>query len=235
MDEFTIRALFLLSGIIIGWALGLLHSMNRYAKRTRDNTEYCRAVIQRRLDREGEVPLPPHAGDNGAVGTPDYASQGSTMGGSEAPTPNPGIQRDDRGALNLVSVGMILALAVVLFSMFSTIHTNNRVTDAGKARDRENTCTSTVLFATVDALNRRTAFSTDQATANIALQEAQLKFLSSIGKPPPTDGTDPLVDYLKALTVYLQITAKQRDVTQANSFPTQQQYASCLDQARSGD
>lgn len=218
MDEFIIRILFLIAGLGFGWGLGMLHSTMHYAKRTRENTEYCRAVLQRTLDNAAHPVLNTEPREDIVEG--------------ESRT------RDERGAANLTSVGMGVALLVVIFSLFSTLQTNSRVADTqdqivtnADTRGRENVCTATILFATVDALNQRTTYTTDQVTSNIELQNKQLKFLSSLdsGKPLASDALD---DYIKALSRYIKVTAQDRATAKENPYPTQQGYAVCLRKAR---
>lgn len=218
MDEMWARLLFLTIGLVIGWALGMLHTMVRYSKRTRDNTEYCRAVIEGRA--------------NPAVLKHPPVEPLSMNPFAKSPDPlKDERNRDERGATNMTSVAAILALGVVLLSLFFSISASNDLANSAKQRDSENACTSQVLFDTVAAINERTSNSSATADANLELQQAQLKFLTALSSTKPGD-TLPVEGYVRALTNFIEVTGNQKATASANPYPTQQTYADCLNAAR---
>lgn len=50
MNEIELRLLFLFIGLIIGYVLGMMKVMSDNTKRIKENTEYCRKVIQKSID-----------------------------------------------------------------------------------------------------------------------------------------------------------------------------------------
>lgn len=152
---------------------------------------------------------------------------------------------NENGAINLTTIGMVIALVVVVASLFSTLNTNRQVAETqdqlaqnAVIRDKENNCTASILFSTVDALNQRTEYTGVQADANVKLQRSQLRFLrvlaQSNGEGDGSAGLEALDSYLNALNTYVKATAEQRSVAQENPYPTQAEYAECLQQARDG-
>lgn len=141
--------------------------------------------------------------------------------------------------------GNIALAVVVALSFYSAVNSqiaSNKVVDGQEqrdedqvVRDRENDCTSTVLFSTVDALDTRTQFSGAQAQANIALQQAQLDLLTAgdDGELTHDEQVAHVNAYVSALRVFLQIATTSAATNQSKPYPSPEDYAACLKRARS--
>ena len=144
--------------------------------------------------------------------------------------------RDERSAMSVNTANwLVMALLVVMvgFAAISADRATDAVARQQDERDREQACTTAVLFDTVDALNARTQFSSAQASANIALQRAQSTLINSFINPPPGQPSDvALRDYFDSLTTYLAAVTTTSNAQEENPYPTVESYTKCLQEAR---
>lgn len=128
-------------------------------------------------------------------------------------------------------IAWVLLLSIVAWSVFQTAKTNSQLADAQEAMQRSSNCTQQFLGATVLALNERTTYSTQQAEANVALQEAQVEFLSLLstdrGNDPATFN-EALGKYLEAQRTYSEVVALNAGQVRQYPYPTVEEYRTCL-------
>lgn len=144
---------------------------------------------------------------------------------------DPGKRRTYTGVVN--GVALALVVIVTAYAAFLSQVASNKVQDSQDQRDRENQCTSTIIFNTVKTLNERTQFSTQQAQANVELQKSQLEFITTLVTPQEQADYQPkLEQYFKALKNYNMIVAKSAGKAESYPYPLPEQYAQCLAKAR---
>lgn len=117
-------------------------------------------------------------------------------------------------------VAYVLIVAVASFGFW-------QISNILDSQARSQSCTEQFLGTTVEALNQRTAYTQQQADANIELQKAQLKFLTAISKPGD-QGDGALEDYFDALQEFIRVTALQSSRAESNPYPTREDYRLCL-------
>jgi hypothetical protein len=218
-SETLIRALFLAVGVLLGTYFGGKYNTNtKSVKRLIEVSEETNKMIHTLFDAK-------------------------VSGNQEPPAKQfgwrPPLRRDEKGSISLVNLGVLFAIIVVSLSLFSTLSTNSKVAKTQEAQaqsqiisDRENACTSSVLFATVDAINQRTQYTSEQADANIELQKAQLQLLRTPPNSPPAVGQAALARYVRSLTQYIKVTSDAKQAAVLNPYPTKEEYTRCLSEAR---
>jgi hypothetical protein len=155
--------------------------------------------------------------------------------------------KDEAGGVSIRSLlsNIVLALVVLLvaFGAIKTNQASNRSDEAvaelrqSKQRgDAENQCVSATLFTMARALNERTTYSTEQANANIALQNAQLNFIQVLLSPSKTDSDAriALSRYYESLQKFRDLVGKSAAKASVYQYPTPDQFADCLRDARDG-
>lgn len=131
---------------------------------------------------------------------------------------------------------VVLMVLVAWASIVSQI-TSNNVTKIQERDQREQQCTTRVLFDIVQALNERTTYSTEQAQLNLELQQAQATFVRVLVGPPPATEVqqgDALRKYFDALRNFNEVVSKSTGKANAYPYPTQEQYMTCLERAGRG-
>jgi len=137
----------------------------------------------------------------------------------------------NRIALFIVVAATLYAAVVSQIAANKSNENSQDIKDAQGIRDRESSCTSQILFSAIGALNDRSQFTVDQATANISLQKAQAALLlpSIRGHvSTPAEGQEALKRYFQALTECLSAATKSQTAAINSPYPTPQQYAACL-------
>jgi hypothetical protein len=145
--------------------------------------------------------------------------------------------RNESGALSFPSLqglGMVVVIVITVYAAFMSQVASNKVSDAQGIRDRENLCTTNVLFSTVEALNARTSLTVDQAKANAVLQKAQLRFIRILVDPNAEPGASikELQEYFTALEKFVKIVDQAVNTYQDYPYPTEQSYTRCLNRAQ---
>lgn len=152
-------------------------------------------------------------------------------------------QRGEGGFFRLTMQGVAFFLIVVIVatSAFLSAATLNKTNDnttalaqSQEARDRENNCTSKILFKAIKALNERSKFSSAQSKANLILQRSQFKLVTTIINPDLTEEEGAVIfnEYVEALSAYLVAVQKVLGSQKAAPYPTKKQYTTCLKEAR---
>lgn len=129
------------------------------------------------------------------------------------------------------SIGLALIVLIVAAASFRSQINSNRITNSQKQFKKISSCNEQFVAEVISALNSRTTFSSEQAAANINLQNAQANFLRTITKIPPItmeQGTVALSDYISALTTYLDVQKKQSGAQIENPYPTTSEFSACV-------
>lgn len=154
-------------------------------------------------------------------------------------------KHDERGIVKHRVLADVTLLIIIVITVWAAVQSQiavNKVTENQEAverqyqiRAKENACISSVLFATVQALNERTSFTVAQAEANVALQRAQAEMLGYFLDLPP-DATEEerravTTRYFEALTDFINLSVQTQDKAEEFKFPTEEEFIACLDQA----
>jgi hypothetical protein len=141
--------------------------------------------------------------------------------------------------INTRALALLLVVVLTAYASIQSQMTSNDVR-AGVEQDRKTqerisritTCNSQFLGRTILALNERTQFSTDQAKANIALQQEQLRFLTlalTVPPPDPDDGRRAVDQYLDKLNRYVELASKTAGKQALNEYPTLDDFTNCVE------
>ena len=110
-------------------------------------------------------------------------------------------------------VMMVVALVLVLFSVFASVRAANKTTETQNKLVVVSTCSQEFLSRTVKALNERTTYSTAQATKNVELQKAQANFFSFLLDKPPhpeNERVDSANNYVETLNEFVHAALTDR-------------------------
>jgi hypothetical protein len=138
-------------------------------------------------------------------------------------------------ALTIVVLVTVWAAIQSQIASDRALSATTAVADAQDQDDRENACTSSVLFAGLGTLGDRADFGAAQSQANIDLQKAQLRFFSALAVQPgpsPEEGRRLFNKYLDALNAFLSAASEAVALNNTQPYPTPQEYAECLKAAR---
>lgn len=151
--------------------------------------------------------------------------------------------KTERRRARAVTNGVALAV-VVIFTAFGAIQssvTSSKVSDQQAAMeqsdrrdDAESTCTSRVLFQTINALVQRTTFTVSASESNVDLQRAQLELLNTPQDATIEEQTAAFAKYTNALRQFVEASTGQQNQIKNNPFPTPEQYTACLKDAQDG-
>lgn len=156
------------------------------------------------------------------------------------------VNRDERGIFRYPLLADVAALLVVIITVFAAIQSQAASNDAQDAiaevkvqtdvRNSETKCVSTVVFATIQALNERTTYTIKQAQANVALQRAQALlidfFLTATPTTPEEEGRAAISRYFGALQTFTKLAAKTAGKTKQYEYPTEEEFLVCIHRAR---
>lgn len=135
-----------------------------------------------------------------------------------------------RNAL-VLDMALILVIALTVWASFSSQKSSNDVKNTQATLTNITICNQQYLSKTISALNSRTQYSQQQADANVDLQQAQFKFLTTIiNRTTHTDAErqKQSLDYLDALQRYLTLAGKSSSTIKDNPYPTNAELATCL-------
>lgn len=125
-----------------------------------------------------------------------------------------------------------LAFVVILtaYSAFASQNASHDANNNSKRLDNSTSCNQEYLTKTISALNARTAYSSEQNAANVALQEAQIVFLRVLRDSDSTtkNSKDALQAYLGALTKFSEVVNKSSDQVSANPYPKTDNFKDCV-------
>ena len=131
----------------------------------------------------------------------------------------------------VADIAVVLALALTLFGVFKTAEVNNDLKDVQYAQGKVTVCNQEFLSRTIRALNDRTAFTIEQAEANIDLQKSQTRFFALLLEQPPRPEDARRKagqDYLNDLTTFLTVSGQNKHAVEANPYPTNEELKKCL-------
>jgi hypothetical protein len=138
---------------------------------------------------------------------------------------------------NLGNILLGVIVIITVFAAFQSQRVSNQIQNDQEVRLREASCTEDTLFKTVEALNNRTQFTTQQARSNVSLQRDQFRmlviFLDDTFSQEDRDKA--FRNYVEKLRVFIDVTSKQADSSEAFPYPTRLDYADCLSDARGSD
>lgn len=149
--------------------------------------------------------------------------------------------QNDRGAISMGNVVLALILMLSLYASVASQVASNKTNDtADSAAVTAHTlarlvvCNQETLGKTLEALNERTAFATDTARKNIALQESQHHFMSILLHQPPPSAHKSLVAaerFNADSQSYIVISKKSLQKILTNPIPSVEQFTSCIQKA----
>lgn len=155
-------------------------------------------------------------------------------------------KRDERGIFRYPLLADAAALIVVIITVFAAIQSqaaSNHAQDAiaevkvqTEVRNAETKCISTVVFATIQALNERTTYTIRQAQANVDLQRAQALlidfFLTATPTTPEAEGRAAISRYFEALQIFTKLAAQTAGKAKQYEYPTEEEFLGCIHNAR---
>lgn len=145
------------------------------------------------------------------------------------------LTRNEAGRASFRSVALVAVILMTAYAAFSSQLTNNRVADVQARQADLATCNQSFLGRTIDALNERTTYSGQQASANLKLQKTQADFLSIVLIRPAVSVEriqDALEIYFDALTEFTTVVTKQQQTVADNPYPSEDELQQCLADAR---
>lgn len=142
-------------------------------------------------------------------------------------------KQDERGTAKITTVVLVFVVALTAFAAFSSQKATN---DGQSAQNRVaaiSVCNKEFLGKTIVALNERTTYTQELATANIELQKSQAAFYALLlGDPPPSEqaSRDAAERYLDDLTTFVTVSEKSKLKVSTNPYPTPEEFSHCLDE-----
>ena len=204
MDLFE-RAIFFIIGAGVGFILGFIVARLREIKEELDEVDEC--VKHCHLDHD-HIPTGKR---NARV-------------------------RDDRGFMRiplLAEAMLLLVLGITVYAAFASQRASNQVEASQERIATVTQCNQVFLNETIEALNARTEFSTEQARSNVELQRSQSKFLAILLLVPPASEerqADALAEYFDNLTEFVALSTRTANTADNNPYPTVEELNSCLNQ-----
>lgn len=140
------------------------------------------------------------------------------------------------GRFTFNNVGVALAVLLTAWAAIQSQVASNKVTEVQASRDREQACTSQVVFSALEALDQRYRYASDQAESNVELQKAQADLLRNSFRPNTTEAESRAAfeRYFESLTEFIRTNTaiiEQGEGT-TSPYPTPSEYAECLTNAR---
>jgi len=142
--------------------------------------------------------------------------------------------RDERGFMRIPAVAdaaFLVILALTLYGVVGSQKASRDVQDAQDAQGRTVACTQQYLSKTIKALNERTTYTTEQASANVELQKSQATFLNIFLRKPPasnTEAEDALNAYFSSLTEFVKVAGQTQQKVTTNPYPTDEEFVTCV-------
>lgn len=145
------------------------------------------------------------------------------------------LKREEKGFMRIPAVAnafMIAVLVISVYASFSTQKTNNELKSTQARISRITFCNQAYLAKTIRALNERTTYSGDQATANVELQKAQAGYLQiRLQIPPDAQKTEAaLKAYFDRLTKFVMTSEKVSNKQSQYPYPTNTEFSDCVNQ-----
>lgn len=128
-------------------------------------------------------------------------------------------------------IAVVLTVLLTAFAAFASQKAANNSKDAQQRLDNISSCNKEYLQKTIVALNERTTFTQQSATANVDLQTAQAQFFAVLLHKPPFNEAKrarAAEAYSEALNHFLETSQKTRQKVAENPFPTDEELAACL-------
>lgn len=133
---------------------------------------------------------------------------------------------------NLIqSVALFLVVAITVTAAIFSQRSSNKITDTQEKFNREVACNQLFTDKVISALNARTTFTSEQASANVNLQTAQVNFLKQLTASPPIGEQEAgvaLNTYISALNNFLTVQGKTTSTIDNNPYPTTEDFNKCL-------
>lgn len=145
-------------------------------------------------------------------------------------------QKNERGFMRYPLVAdamLLLVLGITVYAAFSSQRVSNDVTDTQDLISRVTFCNQEYLSDTISALNERTTYSTEQARANVKLQQEQAELLGFLlTEPPPAEaeGRMALRDYFQSgVQNFIIVNERALVKYRENPYPTEEELQACLE------
>lgn len=143
--------------------------------------------------------------------------------------------RNEQGFVMVTKAANIALLVVVLLTVWAAFASQRASNDVEETQDTIaaiTVCNQQFLEGTLAAVNERTTYSSEQAQANIDLQESQAVFVDVLQEdPPPTSIRQQraIRVYSDALDNYLDLQQKTAENIADNPYPTPEALQQCLE------
>lgn len=129
-------------------------------------------------------------------------------------------------------IALLIVVLLVVWAAFSSQSASNDAKDTQRRFAQTTTCNQEYLTKTVRALNERTEFTQQQASANVDLQKAQADFFALLLRKPPESvavRTDAAQTYLRTLTDFVAVSGKSAKKVEQYPFPTPEELSACFE------
>lgn len=144
-------------------------------------------------------------------------------------------KRDEEdGVMQTPTIANMVLLAVLVLTVwaaFSSQSASNKVTSTQDEQERTTACTQRYLSKTIEALNERTTYSTEQLQKNVQLQKDQSKFLGVLLQKPPATEEERRVAldaYYENLTDFVVVAGLSGKKFEENPYPTDEEFMACI-------
>jgi hypothetical protein len=131
----------------------------------------------------------------------------------------------------VMDIALLIVVILTVWAAFASQSASNDVEKTQSQLTRVTLCNQHFLSRALSALSERSDFVQRQAGANVALQKAQGKFLSTLlREPPPSDEerSISLHKYVDALTEFYKANAQTAAKAERSPYPTDEELADCL-------
>lgn len=134
---------------------------------------------------------------------------------------------NDDGFMSNRLVADIMMVTVLVMVLISTVVSIK----ASRTVEANADCSLDIFEKTIVALNERTEYSGDQATANVNLQQDQKDFFALLLKKPPepeAKRSQAAQDYLDSLEKFVDLSSKTAVKVDNYPYPTNKELQACL-------
>lgn len=131
----------------------------------------------------------------------------------------------------IMDIALLIVVILTVWAAFASQTASNDVEKTQTQLTRVTLCNQHFLSRALSALSERSDFVKRQADANVSLQKAQGKFLSTLlrhPRPPQSERSDALRKYVDALVAFYKANAQTAAKAEQTPYPTDEELADCL-------
>ena len=144
-------------------------------------------------------------------------------------------KRDETGITRhplVMDAALFFVVAITVWAAFASQKATNQYQETQEKVNLITYCNEEYLNKTIRALNERTTYAQDQATANVNLQRAQARFLSVLLEKPPLPQLDretALKRYFRSLSEFIVVNGKAEFKAERYPYPTNAELSNCIE------